>query len=298
MAISFHGYISRNLRPGTFFVFSIKPDPFDLLNYISHNTIVNKTKVDTLNQNPQTKGLNLMLKNNTLPILFLITSFICTFSIGSNANNDTLNSLPPIISLILEEQPENISPPTDCPDINQGNTIVTSLSPNDNPDISSFIGIGELTVLSTATRVEGDLLLQIGPEDGDINSNAQLSLLNSLVEVTGDIIFQISPNENFTSVENVFPCLKTIGGFLILNEPEITQEPLITDFDGFVSLETIDGGLSLIGNNSIERITGFQNLTNPNGNGFIIDNINFDCQNDAPSIFSTIGSFGNEVDCN
>ena len=123
-------------------------------------------------------------------------------------------------------------------------------------------------------------------------------MLNSLVEVTGDIVFQISPNENFTSVENVFPCLKTIGGFLILNEPEITLEPLITDFDGFVSLETIGRALFLLGNNSIERITGFQNLSNPNGNGFIVDNINFDCQNDAPSIFSTISSFGNEVDCN
>lgn len=232
-------------------------------------------------------------------------TIILTFTLSllanvANANNGNVTqALPAIVFTLLNDEARD---PTNCQDIDSGGTIITSFDPQEG--INPFIRSSDLSQFQGFTRVEGDLLLQIGPGDGDvndddgINSNAQLSLLNSLVEVTGSITFQIRPNVNFTSVENVFPCLKTIGGSLLLNEPEITTDPLITDFDGFVSLETIGEALFLVGNNSIERITGFDNLTNPDGNGIIVDNINFDCQNDAPSIFSTIGSSGNEVDCN
>ena len=174
-----------------------------------------------------------------------ISSFTVLICIALQSNtaaqtNNNTRFLPPIISLLLNEQCPSVIPTTTI-------TLNTPLSTQDDLDL-----------LTGVTRIEGDLIFDTS------QTTLDFSPLDSLIEVTGGITFDNQPLANIQG----FNCLNTVGGELIF----LDNNALI-NIDGFNALTNLDQEIVISNNSALTNIPDFNSLTNLGGRLVITANI-------------------------
>jgi len=134
-------------------------------------------------------------------------------------------------------------------------TISGFFSINDNPSLTGVSGFGNLTSIGEYFGINQNTLL------------TNISGFGNLLTVGG--YFQIAVNASITSISG-FGNLTSVGGAVF----QIINNTLLTNISGFESFQTVGGNFlitsngttaSPIANNVVTTVTGFGNLTVPNG---------------------------------
>lgn len=138
-----------------------------------------------------------------------------------------------------DDSPGIVEPTLSCPELDQGTLNINSLG-----DISPFAG-----PYKNCKTIEGNLILKLG-EGGNTND------LSNIEHIEGDFkIIGIGYNLDLSGFKN----LKTVGGdfHIYATGPE--------SYEGFESLESIEGNLLIERNEGTGHFKGFDNLQSIGG---------------------------------